>query len=84
MTQFTPTARDSASEAACGSAAHGVLVRLFPGLAAALGGELAASLNALPIGTGKRSGVKFGDLVGVAFYLLRLNDNILAPGPVYV
>ena len=72
------------AEAAGASAAHGVLVRLFPAQAAALGAKLAASLAALPDGPGKTDGVVYGDMVAQALYDARLADNILAPGPVYV
>ena len=71
-------------EAAAASAAHGVLVRLFPAQAATLSGMLAASLAALPDGLEKSAGVQFGDVVAEAMYQRRLGDNMLVPGPFYV
>jgi len=71
-------------EAAAASAAHGVLLRLFPAQAAALDAQLAVSLAGIPNGPGKTAGVQYGDLVAQALYQARLNDNILAQGPLYV
>jgi hypothetical protein len=72
------------AEAAAASAAHGVLIRLFPAQAASLDALLVTSLSAFPDGPAKTDGVAFGDAVGKAMYDARLADNILAPGPVYV
>ena len=74
---------DASAEAAAASAAHGVLVRLFPGQAAVLEAALAVSLATLPA-AGKRAGVAYGDSVAQALFELRLDDNILTPGPIYV
>jgi hypothetical protein len=71
-------------EAAAASAAHGVLVRLFPAQKASLLIALNASLAAIPAGQGKADGVDYGDVVANAIYEARLADNILAPGPIYV
>jgi hypothetical protein len=71
-------------EAAAAAAAYGVLVRLMPAQVAALNATLASSLAPLPDGTGKTSGVQYGDLVAFLMYQNRLNDNILTPGPIYV
>ena len=73
----------SSAEAAAAGAAHGVLARLFPARAAELGVALSASLAAVPDGPGETTGVAYGDAVAAALYTARLNDNILAPGPVY-
>jgi len=71
-------------EAAAASAAYGVLVRLFPAQAAALAAQLATSLAGIPNSAGKTAGVQYGDLVAQAMYNARLNDNILAAGPLFV
>lgn len=74
----------ASSEAAAASAAYGVMVRLYPGQAATLQTALTASLSAIPIGQSKTDGVVYGDLVAKAIYDIRFNDNMLAPGPIYV
>lgn len=74
----------ASAEAAAASAAHGVLVRLFPTQATALASTLAASLANVPDGPGQDDGVLYGDLVAGLLYDARLDDNILEPGPVYV
>jgi hypothetical protein len=80
-----PAPPDGASpEAAAASAAHGVLVRLFPAQAATLLTALNASLAAIPDGQAETDGVAYGDLVAQTLFDARLNDNILAPGPLYV
>jgi hypothetical protein len=71
-------------EAAAASAAHGVLVRLLPGQSASLQTALNASLASIPDGPSKAAGIAFGDVVAHALFDARVNDNILAPGPVYV
>jgi hypothetical protein len=71
-------------EAAAAAAAHGVLVRLFPGQRPALDAALTASLAALPDGPAKADGVQYGDFVADAIYRARLSDRILEPGPLYV
>jgi hypothetical protein len=73
----------ASAEAAAAAAAHGVLVRLFPGQADAFDTALAASLDTLP-DFGKRAGVRYGDMVARALYESRLDDNLLTPGPIYV
>jgi hypothetical protein len=71
-------------EAAAASAAHGVLVRLFPEQKAALDAVLNTSLAAVPDGQGQTDGVQYGDLAAEAIYEARLSDHILDPGPFYV
>ena len=73
----------ASSEAAAAAAAHGVLVRLFPARAADLAAALAVSLSTIPDGAAETSGVAFGDAVAAALYAARLDDNMLAAGPVY-
>lgn len=80
-----PAAPPGASaEAAAASAAHGVLLRLFPTQQTALDALLATSLAGIPDGPAKTDGVAFGDLAAQAIYDARVNDNVLAPGPPFV
>jgi hypothetical protein len=81
--KLPPPPAGASPEAAAASAAHGVLVRLFPDQTERFDAALAASLAALP-DYGKRAGVRFGDIVGQTIYEVRLDDNILTPGPLYV
>jgi PAP2 superfamily len=74
---------NASAEAAVASAAHGVLVRLFPGQAAAFDAVLEACLARLPH-HGTSAGVEYGDVVAQTIYDARLADNILTPGPLYV
>lgn len=74
---------NASAEAAAASAAHGVLLRLFPARAADLAAALAASLATVPDGAAENDGVAFGDLVAAAIYAARLSDNMLAAGPTY-
>src|SRR5262249_40178349 len=55
-------------EAAAASAAHGVLVRLFPAQKAALDAVLNTSLATIPDGQCKTDGVQYGDLVAQAIF----------------
>jgi hypothetical protein len=71
-------------EAAAAAAARGVLIRLFPAQAAALDAQLHASLAGIPDGPGETAGVQYGDLVADVMYRRRLDDNVLAAGPVFV
>ncbi len=71
-------------EAAAASAAYGVLIRLLPARVAELDATLAASLALLPDGASKTSGVQYGEVVAHTMYQVRLADNILVPGPIYV
>lgn len=80
-----PTAPAGASPvAAAAAAAHGILVRLFPVRATELAAALVASTASVPSGAPKTDGLAFGDAVAERLYQARLDDNILAPGPVYV
>jgi hypothetical protein len=74
---------DASPEAAAASAAHGVLVRLFPAQSASLAAKLADSLAPIPDGPAEDAGVAWGDLVAEAIYDARLADGILTPGPLY-
>jgi hypothetical protein len=71
------------AEAAAASAAHGVLVRLFPAQTDAFDAALVVSLADMP-DHGRSAGVRYGDIVAQAVYEVRLSDNMLTPGPMYV
>ena len=70
--------------AAAAAAARGVLVRLNPSQQAMLDGFLAASLQSVPDGPAETDGVAYGDLVAGAIFAARVNDRILAAGPIFV
>lgn len=71
-------------EAAAAGAAYGVLIRLFPAQQQALDSALTASLAAVPQGTARTDGLKYGDLVAQFIYGRRLDDQMLNPAPAYV
>jgi PAP2 superfamily len=74
--------RDSDEVAAAASAAHGVLVRLFPASLLPLDDALAESLALVPDGHGKERGIALGDEVAAQIVALRENDGSSA-GLVY-
>ena len=74
----------TSAEAAAAAAARGVLVRRFPGQTLVLDAALATSVSGIPNGPGKSAGLALGDQVAAEIHALRLNDNILTPGPPYV
>lgn len=61
--------------AAAASAAHAVLIRLFPAQQAALSEKLDASLDTVPNGWSEKRGVALGRRVGEKLVLLRQNDG---------
>ena len=67
--------RDSDEVAAAASAAHGVLVRLFPASLLSLDDALAESLAQVPDGHGKERGIALGDEVAAQVVALRVNDG---------
>jgi hypothetical protein len=67
--------RDSDQVAAAASAAHGVLVRLFPASLLALDDALAESLAQVPDGHAKERGVALGDEVAAQIVALRESDG---------
>ena len=70
--------RGASPQAAAAAAAHGVLVRLFPGQQATLAVALAGSLASVPDGQGETDGVAYGDLVAAAIYGHRIADKTCA------
>jgi hypothetical protein len=65
----------TSATAAAASAAHSVLISLFPGQKDALDAKYAASLASMPDGSGKTKGVTFGQSVGSSVLALRANDG---------
>lgn len=75
-----PAANGSESKpAAAASAAHDVLVSIFPAQAATLDGQLAASLAAIPDGTAETAGVAIGQAAAAAMLAARTNDGRFGP-----
>ena len=77
-------APDGASpDAAAAAAAHYALVQLYPAQQAILDGAYAASLAAIPAGTGRVAGITVGEAVAAQLLALRADDGaeaaIVAP-----
>jgi hypothetical protein len=66
-------------DAAAASAAHAVLVRLYPQQAAELDKVLQASLSAVADGAPKTEGIQIGQQAGAAIIAERSNDGVDAP-----
>ena len=66
-------------DAAAASAAHGVLVRVYPEQTAELDKALQASLSAVTDGSSKIQGVQIGQQAGAAILAERSNDGLDAP-----
>jgi hypothetical protein len=75
---------NASERAAAASAAHEVLVELFPSFQATLDDQLTASLAKLPDGAGKSEGADLGKAVAQAIVTLRANDGSAAPLVPYV
>jgi PAP2 superfamily len=65
--------------AAVATAAHGVLVALFPGQQATLDTQLAASLAEIPDGAAKTGGIEVGAAAAAAMLAARANDGRFSP-----
>lgn len=75
-----PAADGSESKsAAAASAAHDVLVAIFPGQAATLDAQLASSLAAVPDGSAETAGVAIGQATAAAMIAARTNDGRFGP-----
>jgi len=70
---------DASREAAAASAAHAVLVRVYPEQAPELDKALQASLAAVTDGSPKTQGVQIGQQSGAAILAERSNDGLDAP-----
>lgn len=76
-----PATADPADSApaAVATAAHDVLVALFPGQQATLDGRLATSLALIPDGPAKTGGIEVGAAAAVAMLAARTNDGRFSP-----
>jgi PAP2 superfamily protein len=80
-----PAASGTESKAAAAAtAAHDVLVGLFPAQTAQLDAQLAASLVAVPDGTAKTDGVAVGQSTAAAMIAARTNDGRFGPSVVTI
>jgi PAP2 superfamily len=70
--------RSASEPVAAAAAAHAVLVRLYPGQAAALDADLALSLSQVPDGKAKDQGVRVGEEAAAAILTLRADDGSAA------
>lgn len=70
----------ASKEAAAASAAHGVLLRLFPAEERVLAAALARSLLLVSDDVSETDGVRYGDTVAETMYRVRLADGILSEG----
>ncbi len=70
---------DASREAAAASAAHAVLVRVYPEQAPELDKALQASLSTVTDGSPKTQGVQIGQQAGAAILAERSNDGLDAP-----
>jgi hypothetical protein len=77
----TPAMADpgDSSLAAVATAAHGVLVALFPGQEASLDEKLAASLSQIPDGEAKTGGIDVGLAAAAAMLVARTGDGRFSP-----
>ncbi|MFZ1881218.1 MAG: vanadium-dependent haloperoxidase [Gaiellaceae bacterium] len=73
--------RHASVAAAAATAAHDVLVRLYPSQAATLDADLAASLATVPNGSAKEQGIRVGSAAAAKLVALRANDGSAAPPP---
>jgi hypothetical protein len=74
-------ARGASIDAAVATAAHRVLVDLFPAQAPTLDAAYAASLAAIPDGPAKTAGIEAGEQVGVGFRDLPAIEGLAATVP---
>lgn len=72
---------DTSQEAAADSAAHDVLVSLYPSFQTTLDAELQQDLAEIPDGPRKTTGVSVGQAVAQAILKLRAEDGSAAPQP---
>jgi PAP2 superfamily len=76
--------QDASQEAAAASAAHEVLIALYPAFKATLDTQLQQSLAQIPDGKDKAQGVLIGQQVADGLLALRSNDGSNAPPIPYV
>jgi hypothetical protein len=66
---------EDSSPAAAATAAHDVLVALFPGQQATLDAKLASSLAGIPDGPAETGGIEVGEAAAAAMLVARTNDG---------
>jgi hypothetical protein len=84
MVKVAGASRHASQDAAAASAAHDVLVALYPKFQAALESELQTSLAAIPDAVRKADGVKIGATVAAQMLALRGNDGSAATPPAFI
>ncbi len=86
LVQIERVSPDASQAAAAASAAHEVLVALYPTFQATLDNELQTSLAQIPDGPNKDAGVAVGQIVGEDIVALRSNDgsSLQATAPPFV
>src|SRR5215469_12360928 len=81
LTGISPAA---SADAAAASAAHDLLVGLYPGQRTSLDTELQQSLALIPAGPNRDAGVAVGSAVAAQILSLRANDGDNIPPPPFV
>src|SRR6476646_10240932 len=84
LVRLDGTPRSASQEAAAASAAHDVLVALYPTFKSTLDGDLQQSLAQIPDGEQKVQGIRVGQTVADQILALRSNDGSNAPPIPYV
>ena len=84
LVRLSGVPQDASQEAAAASAAHEVLIALYPAFKATLDTQLQQSLAQIPDGKDKAQGVLIGQQVADRLLALRSNDGSNAPPIPYV
>jgi hypothetical protein len=75
LVQLPRVSRHASQDAAAASAAHGVLVQLYPGFQGMLDDQLQISLAPIPEGQPKAEGIKVGQTVADQILVIRSGDG---------
>jgi hypothetical protein len=84
LTHLPGVSPDASQDAAVASAAHRVLVTLYPGFQAMLDGSLQSSLDSIPAGAPKKAGIEAGQAVADMILQARSSDGASAAPPPFV
>jgi hypothetical protein len=84
LVRLTAVSRFASQDAAAASAAHAVLVALYPSFQAFLDGQLQQSLSSIPDGQDQAEGIAIGKAVADQILALRSNDGSSAPPIAFV
>jgi PAP2 superfamily len=79
LVRLTAVSRFASQDAAAASAAHEVLVALYPSFQSLLDGQLQQSLASIPDGQDKAEGIAIGKTIADQILALRSNDGSSAP-----